>query len=315
VLYKIRYIECVGNPSVHRCSCYLSEDKLEAFLRSPSFRLWNPLYDVARIVDSVDFQDGVLFATLKNGLKFCLPPDKEVNHFVDLSFKYSDPSRLGVIKDLKTFQSFLTLMHEQFIEDIYECSELKQNDVVVDLGAHMGGYAVKAAKAVGDEGRVIAVEPEPGNLSFLRRNIELNKLKNVTVVPKGVWSKKGYIKLYLSKQSLGHSIFPPDIHERFTGNCVEIEVDTLDNILGELKVKSIDFIKMDIECSEIEALKGMEETLKSGAKLAIGAYHPINGRPSHEILVPLLEQRGYNIRMTGNDLAYSTIIFAEKKRL
>ena len=68
------------------------------------------------------------------------------------------------------------------------------------------------------------------------------------------------------------------------GDSIRVEADTLDGILQELGIASVDFIKMDIEGSEIEALKGMRKTLESQVQLAIAAYHPVKGQLAHTII-------------------------------
>jgi FkbM family methyltransferase len=289
---------------------YKPKGKLEELLISLYSRFWNPLYDLVRIIDKVELKDSMLFVKLKNGLEFYFPQDKDVGEFRNY-LKYGNSLKLGIVKDLqsKNFNTFFDVIYGQFVKDEYECKELRRNDVIVDLGANIGGFSVKAAKAIGDEGKIIAIEPEPGNLSFLRRNIELNKLHNVTIVPKGVWSRKSRLRFYLYKTSAGHSVYPPNSYEWAMNNFIEIEVDTLDHILMELGVKNVDFIKMDIEGSEIEALKGMEETLGSGAKMAVAAYHFVNGKRTYGTLIPWFTQRKFNIR-TSID---RSIIFCQKK--
>jgi hypothetical protein len=52
-------------------------------------------------------------------------------------------------------------------------------------------------------------------------------------------------------------------------------------------------LKLDIEGSEIEALKGMRKTLESDLQLAISAYHPVRGTISHEMIIPHLKELGF----------------------
>ena len=68
--------------------------------------------------------------------------------------------------------------------------------------------------------------------------------------------------------------------------------------MEELEIGSVDFIKMDIEGSEIEALKGMKRTLQCNVRLAIAAYHPVEGRLTCNVIVPQLEQLGFKTTYT-----------------
>ena len=56
---------------------------------------------------------------------------------------------------------------------------VKKNDVVIDLGAHIGYYTLMMAKLVGESGKVFAFEPEPRNLVLLKKNIKVNCYNNI----------------------------------------------------------------------------------------------------------------------------------------
>ncbi len=58
---------------------------------------------------------------------------------------------------------------------------LKPGMVVYDIGAHVGFYSLLFSRAVGSEGMVYAFEPFPGNVIFLRKHRQLNKLANIIV--------------------------------------------------------------------------------------------------------------------------------------
>jgi len=79
-------------------------------------------------------------------------------------------------------------LHEQLTGNHYyeRHYKLKAGDVVVDAGAGpCGVFTVFAAKAVGERGLVIAIEPERNNLENLKENIKINNLENVIVISKG----------------------------------------------------------------------------------------------------------------------------------
>lgn len=187
---------------------------------------------------------------------------------------------------------FLLIIYHQYLENVYEkYYKLKKGDIVIDAGAHIGISTVKMAKVVGDKGKVFAIEPEANNLKFLQTNVRVNGLNNVVIIPKGLWSTKGRLNLNLSPTTIGHSFYPlskTSNNNRFQ----EVEVDTLDNILkGTIRV---DFIRMNIEGAEIEALKGGENVLRANnVNLAIDAHHVVNGKRTFEIISSQLKQMGY----------------------
>jgi len=158
------------------------------------------------------------------------------------------------------------------IEDYTKYYQIKPDDVVVDAGAHVGHYTLQFSSAVGPNGRVITIEPDPQVLPILRDIIK--PLKNVTLVTLGLWSKTDVLRFgltYGSGRSAISKIIPDDIvYPLYT----EIFVDTLDNIIEMQHLERVNFIKMDIECAELEALRGAVKTIEDfRPNLAIAAYH------------------------------------------
>src|SRR5215213_1352740 len=83
-------------------------------------------------------------------------------------------------------------------EDIVEHFSPKTGDIVIDVGAAFGFYTIMASKRVGQQGKVVAIEPQPIILEMLNRNIKLNKLVNVITLNYAVYSQTTKVKLYSS---------------------------------------------------------------------------------------------------------------------
>jgi FkbM family methyltransferase len=180
------------------------------------------------------------------------------------------------------FEVFLHRVYDQFPGP-------KGGDIVIDVGANVGTFTVKAAKLVGDKGLVVAIEPEPMNLALLQRNIDSCNLNNVKVIRKAVWDKAAKVWLYLSKHSGGHSLCYA------SEDRIEVEADCLDNIVAELGLSHVDFIKIDVEGAEPEALRGAEGTLTSPSiRLCIEAQHVLpDGQHELPILVSYLVSKQF----------------------
>ena len=180
-------------------------------------------------------------------------------------------------------------------EDVFNLGYLNkyrvnEGDVVVDAGAFVGAFAIYAAKIVGERGKVIAFEPDKVNYSMLLRNIHLNKLSNIIPLNKGLWSVSTTLK-FRSSNGENSSLFFTDNQ---CCNLTEIDVVSLDDELRALNIGRLDFIKMDIEGAEIEAIKGAKEVLgKNEVNLAIASYHIIDGEPTHIKLRKLLLSMDY----------------------
>ncbi|HWZ58637.1 MAG TPA: FkbM family methyltransferase, partial [Gemmatimonadaceae bacterium] len=79
---------------------------------------------------------------------------------------------------------------ERAEQDVF-ARTVRPGDVVYDLGANVGFYTLLAARLAGPTGRVVAFEPVPRNLGYLRRHIALNQCENVTVVAAAVSDRSG----------------------------------------------------------------------------------------------------------------------------
>ena len=134
--------------------------------------------------------------------------------------------------------------------------EIKPGMHVVDVGAHIGYYTLQFARLVGESGEVIAVEPTPENKKVLMMNVEANGYRNVRIYEVAIGAENGTARLYLSHNSAHSSLILSDEHYSY----VEVPLRTLDTLLEQ--EERIDYIKMDIQGSEIEAIKGMQSILQ-----------------------------------------------------
>jgi FkbM family methyltransferase len=161
---------------------------------------------------------------------------------------------------------------EQKLE-IYDSGEVtvKPGDVVLDCGANVGVFTRTAL----DRGArlVVAVEPAPGTVECLRRNFEKEIAGGrVIVVPKGVWDHPDVLELAegVDGNTTGDSfVFGRDQKKR-----VKVPLTTIDILAAELGLQRVDFIKMDIEGAEKEALRGAAETIRRHhPRMAIASEH------------------------------------------
>src|SRR5713226_4871960 len=75
---------------------------------------------------------------------------------------------------------------------------LPAGGVVVDIGAHIGGFSLIAAQAVGPTGRVFSIEPVAANTRVLEQNMRLNSITWITAIQAAVGRKAGSIELLVS---------------------------------------------------------------------------------------------------------------------
>ena len=194
---------------------------------------------------------------------------------------------------------FLEIFQDEVYEQVWKP---EPGQTVLDIGAYVGMFTVKASTLVGEEGRVIAIEPSPENYDLLARNCEA--LFNVTLVKKAVMATTGTGRLYYSKSAAANSLVIR--WKRY----VEVETITLDELVEELGLDKVDMIKLDAEGAELEVLKGATETLRKGTRLAIAAYHTTaEGRRELEELREFLYLSDYTLYDAKGLRSY---IYAEK---
>lgn len=191
---------------------------------------------------------------------------------------------------------------EIFQDEVYDRVLSPQvGDTVIDVGANIGLFTVKASSKVGSGGFIIAIEPEPKNLSCLRLNTD--GLDNIKVLEKVALSKEGTVDLFISGEMGGHSLIKTT---HTTLQKIKVQGDTLDNIASGLGLTKVDFIKIDVEGSELEVLKGAEDILRRGTNLSIAAYHTLqDGTAEFEIIKRFLVARRYKIVGKSNEYLYA----------
>lgn len=79
-------------------------------------------------------------------------------------------------------------------------------ETFVDIGAYMGYGTLRLAQLLGPESKIVAVEVDSNVLGLLRRNIEVNSLHNVTIVPKAMWKEPGRLKFYRTDSVIGRGL-------------------------------------------------------------------------------------------------------------
>ena len=135
---------------------------------------------------------------------------------------------------------------------------VRQGDVVIDAGAHVGLFT-RTALAAGAS-KVIAFEVTPKALQCMRRNFAREIADGrVVVVDKGVWHEEASLPLVIVE---GCSVCNSVTHQS-PATTIQVPLTTIDHAMADLHVEHVDFIKLDIENAEANALRGAVGTLRS----------------------------------------------------
>lgn len=171
-----------------------------------------------------------------------------------------------------------------FMEGYYEGEWLKYikglnlGGTFLDIGAHIGIHSLFLSSKFD---KIYAFEPERKNFAKLKNHIKLNSIKNVISVKCALSDYKGFARLYTHKtENCGHSLLI-NYHAKFQ----RVRIDTLDNFVRQKRVKDIKLIKIDVEGSEINVLRG--------SRKVIDKFHPLIFL---ELNKPVLENIGSSVQ-------------------
>jgi FkbM family methyltransferase len=163
-------------------------------------------------------------------------------------------------------------------EDVKPHLIMYENETFVDVGANVGSYSLKIANDYKNKGvSVVAIEAHPKNYKALCRNIELNGFKHIKAINKAASDHRGVITMYERSHDGNHvgtdlySVYNTFLaeHNFILSNSLEVECDTLDNMLASHR---INVMKIDIEGAELLALKGAKNTLKQLRKIIVEVH-------------------------------------------
>lgn len=139
---------------------------------------------------------------------------------------------------------------------------LQPGDVVIDIGAFFGSYTLLTSKLVGKKGKVYSFEPSPDHSEKLKKNILLNKFRNIQTFKLALSNREGVVKFYAAGS--GSSLVKNEAESHIGKKIKPIKVKavTLNNFIKKERIRHIDFIKIDVEGWDLQVLKGASDILK-----------------------------------------------------
>ncbi|MBL7933198.1 MAG: FkbM family methyltransferase [Bacteroidia bacterium] len=152
---------------------------------------------------------------------------------------------------------------------------IKQNSVVLDIGAQLGLMSKVFSDLTGAGGKVFAFEPAPYTFKTLCKTIEMNMMGH-TVIPvqKAVSDKKGTTQFFISKMKLDPANSLVDYKRKHDFESIDVHVTSVDDFVVDQDLAKVDFIKIDAEGAEYEVLLGAQKTLQKHRPVIHLALHP-----------------------------------------
>jgi FkbM family methyltransferase len=200
--------------------------------------------------------------------------------------------RDGWFKNGKLLVNKNNFYYNEMIEgsyDNYLYNGIERKDfsgkLMIDIGGHIGYHTLCFSRMVGENGKVITCEPNPFNVTRIEEHIKENGIKNVEIVRSAVSDKEGKAVFNFSKNvdnmtSSGGYVegtktpLSDAIYNRAGFVKEQVKVDTLDNILGKVKLP-IALIKIDVEGHEANVLYGAKNILQTQKPIILLEIHTI----------------------------------------
>lgn len=158
--------------------------------------------------------------------------------------------------------------------------------VFYDIGANVGYYSLLASKLVGEEGWVIAFEPFPPNLAYLKKHLHINRITNVQVVEAALAEASGE-QFFTAGSSTSSG------HLSSQGGSLRVRTLSLDDFVFEQQVRAPHFLKIDVEGAEADVLTGGKKVLQSFRPVIFLATH---GQQAESACRAILYETGYELK-------------------
>ena len=191
---------------------------------------------------------------------------------------------------------------QEYLDDEFE---IENNDVVLDIGGHIGLFALFASQFC-KKGKIFCFEPIKENYDILLENLELNAVKNIVPFNLAVYDDEGKVKMYLNEDDAGHSVVLP------SSKSIQTNSISLKKIFDDNKIDLCGFAKIDCEGSEYSIIDALPpEYLKRINKMAI-EYHFADSKPElAKNLVSKIENADFHVKKKSN---YDNMGFLYAKR-
>lgn len=195
---------------------------------------------------------------------------------------------------------------------------VKPRQQVIVLGSHVGVHTMLISRLLGENGKIHAFEPNPNTLKYLKTNILLNPIKNITLYEKAVSDQNAELKFVVvpRDKNAGASHLIRDDKD-FIGEEITVESVRLDTVLP-IPDGGFDIIQMDIEGAEAKAIFGAQNIIDHSPNLIVlQEWTPKWMKEDVDRYLKFWRERGYKfaaihadslVELSDDDLKNSTQI-------
>jgi FkbM family methyltransferase len=182
----------------------------------------------------------------------------------EIVYSSKDGRKFEIGPDDAYWGIYYGLGYEPEVTNILSCL-VKPDDVILDVGTNFGWYTTLFAQIAGDRGKIHSFEPSPTTYEKLLKNIELNNLVDFVIANRcAVSDSEGSTKIHVfTKRSHGCASLSTLGEEEY--EAFDTPLTTLNRYIADCSIERVDFLKIDVEGSELAVLKGASDLLSSPA--------------------------------------------------
>ena len=231
-------------------------------------------------------------------------------YYLDI-FKFGDNVKIYRLRDedlillSRSYALDVRIIKEVYVYNVYNTLNINEEDIVVDIGAHIGSFSIMSGLKTGNTGKVYAFEPIPETFRILKKNIYYNSLQEIVYPYRyAISNTKKKEKMYIFKSSNKSLLFhSSSFYKQQTETIdatieekIEVECITLRDIFDLGELDRIDVVKMDCEGEEYSIIFDTPAGyLMRIGKLFIEYHDMLSQKYTHKDLIDYLLKLKFNV--------------------
>ncbi len=178
--------------------------------------------------------------------------------------------------------------------DSLEQFKIREEDIIIDIGAHLGFFTIKAAK-IASSGTVYAFEPFSMHYTLLKENILSNKIRNVKFYNQAITDRAGELTFYYTKHSDpgDTSLFKINPSEKTYEE--KVKSISLQDFFKQEKIENCDFLKLDCEGAEYSILMTADDSSLAKIQKIAMEWHKFEPDHDPKGLAEFLRENGFSL--------------------
>ncbi len=182
---------------------------------------------------------------------------------------------------------------------------------ILDVGAHAGFFALYAS-SLNPQAKIICIEPEPSNIEWLEKHLQINKIKGVKVISGALSDSTDQANLLFSSDSHNHRLVRSSDGSEKT---IKVKTYSFGDLVKNTKIELFGLVKIDIEGGEYQVMRSWGEDEWNKIENLILEYHDIDN-DHHSELEMLMRQNGFSVQKFPSKFEKTMgFFFAHNKRI